>query len=73
MIVVSGATGGAQLIVDARCELGESPLWDHRQEVVVWVDILSGELHSWSPVSQAHQLLVLRLAAILGHARPGSH
>ncbi len=57
MIVVSAATGEAELIVDARCELGEAPLWDHRHEVVVWVDILSGELHSWSPTRQTHQLL----------------
>lgn len=57
MIVVNAATGGAELIVDARCELGEAPLWDHRHEVVVWVDILSGELHSWSPTRQTHQLL----------------
>ena len=54
---VSAATSEAELIVDARCELGEAPLWDHRREVVVWVDILSGELHSWSPTTQTHQLL----------------
>jgi sugar lactone lactonase YvrE len=57
MIGVSAATGRAELIVDARCELGEAPLWDHRQQAVVWVDILSGELHSWSPATQRHQVL----------------
>ena len=57
MITMSVPTDRAELIVDARCELGEAPLWDHRQEVVVWVDILSGELHRWSPATRRHQML----------------
>jgi sugar lactone lactonase YvrE len=57
MTGVRSATGQAELIVDARCELGEAPLWDHRHEVVVWVDILSAELHSWSPSTGSHQVL----------------
>jgi sugar lactone lactonase YvrE len=57
MIAVTAAPGRAELIVDARCELGEAPLWDHRQETVVWVDILSGELHSWSPAAPRHEVL----------------
>jgi sugar lactone lactonase YvrE len=57
MIAVGAATSRAELIVDARCELGEAPLWDHRQETVVWVDILSGALHSWSPAMQRHEVL----------------
>jgi sugar lactone lactonase YvrE len=54
---VSTMTVRAELIVDARCELGEAPLWDHQQDLVVWADILPGELHSWSPATQQHQVL----------------
>ncbi len=54
---VDAATDRAELIVDARCELGEAPLWDHRQETVVWVDILSGELHRWSPATRRHEVV----------------
>jgi len=54
---MGSATGRAELVVDARCELGEAPLWDHRHEVVVWVDILPGELHRWSPATGDHELL----------------
>jgi sugar lactone lactonase YvrE len=57
MADVTSGTRRAEMIVDARCELGEAPLWDHRQDVVVWVDILSGELHSWAPATQYHEVL----------------
>lgn len=56
MIVVS-AGARPELIVDCRCELGEAPLWDHRHGVVVWVDILSGELHRFTPATQRHEVL----------------
>jgi sugar lactone lactonase YvrE len=57
MRFMGSPTGRAELVVDARCELGEAPLWDHRDEVVVWVDILPGELHRWSPATGRHELL----------------
>ena len=57
--------GRAELVVDARCELGEAPLWDHRHDVVVWVDILAGELHRWSPGTQHHEI-VYRAAEPVG-------
>ena len=33
------------LFVDARCYLGESPLWDYRVQTLYWVDILGDALH----------------------------
>lgn len=54
---MTAAPGETELIVDLRCELGEAPVWDHRRQIVVWVDILSGELHSWSPSTHTPQLL----------------
>jgi sugar lactone lactonase YvrE len=57
MLHVSSPTRRAELVVDARCELGEAPVWDHRSEDLVWVDILSAELHSWSPATRRHRVL----------------
>src|SRR4051812_36270784 len=52
---VSTMTVRPELIVAARCELGEAPLWDLLQDLVVWVDFLLGELHSWSPAPRQPQ------------------
>ena len=32
-------------------ELGEGPVWDDRQGVLIWVDIWAGEVHSYDPAS----------------------
>ena len=32
-------------------ELGEGPVWDDRQGVLIWVDIWAGEVHSYEPAS----------------------
>ena len=51
------ATGPAELVVDCRCQLGEAPVWDHRNDTVLWVDILGAELHRWSPGTGRHEVL----------------
>jgi sugar lactone lactonase YvrE len=43
----------AQLVVDARAELGEGPLWDERTNELLWVDILAGTVHRWDPQTGA--------------------
>lgn len=54
--------------VDVICraddQLGESPLWDHRAGRLLWVDILRGLVHSWSPQEGARELL--RVDALVG-------
>lgn len=35
----------AELAFDARCELGEGPVWDWRHDRLLWVDLLAGRLH----------------------------
>jgi sugar lactone lactonase YvrE len=35
----------AELLLDARAELGEGPLWDHRDGSLRWVDIMRGLVH----------------------------
>ncbi|MDR1537092.1 MAG: SMP-30/gluconolactonase/LRE family protein [Clostridiales bacterium] len=39
----------AQLIFDAKAELGESPLWDSENKILYWADITRGELHRFNP------------------------
>lgn len=39
------------------CRLGEGPLWDEKEGVIRWVDILNGHVHRWNPDSQEHHCL----------------
>ncbi len=39
----------AELVLDARCGLGEGPVWDEREGWLYWVDILAGRVHRWHP------------------------
>ncbi|VWX63885.1 Gluconolactonase [Burkholderiales bacterium 8X] len=38
----------AELVVDARCGTGESPVWMAAEEALYWVDIPGRALHRWS-------------------------
>jgi sugar lactone lactonase YvrE len=38
-----------ELVAEARCELGEGPVWDEREAALLWVDILRGRLHRLFP------------------------
>jgi sugar lactone lactonase YvrE len=44
----------AELVVHAQCELAESPVWDVRRQVLLWVDILAGNVHTLDPSTGAH-------------------
>ncbi|HEX2133134.1 MAG TPA: SMP-30/gluconolactonase/LRE family protein [Actinophytocola sp.] len=37
------------VVLDARAKLGEGPVWDQREEVLRWVDILPGRVHRFDP------------------------
>ena len=41
----------AELVLDARANLGEGPLWDNRTEELLWVDIMVGIVHRFDPAS----------------------
>jgi sugar lactone lactonase YvrE len=45
----------AELAVDARCLLGEGPIWDDRRQLLRWVDITGGRLHRYDPATREHQ------------------
>ena len=39
----------AELVCDARAQLGEGPLWDPRTSELLWVDIPAGVVHRFDP------------------------
>ena len=46
----------AELIVNVRCEVGEGPLWDEREQCLYWVDILPGKIYRYDPKSGEHTM-----------------
>ena len=45
----------ANLLYDARAELGEGPLWDEREKVLYWVNIQGHKLHIYDPATGENQ------------------
>jgi len=46
------------VIVDKHCcLLGECPVWDAKQQLIYWVDILNGAIHSYSPKQKTHKTI----------------
>jgi sugar lactone lactonase YvrE len=45
------------LLIDAQALLSESPVWDDRREVLFWVDVPRGAIHSWNPVGLKHSVV----------------
>lgn len=46
-----------ELVLDARAELGEGPLWDDRRQLLLFVDIMRGHIHEFEPASGAHRIV----------------
>jgi sugar lactone lactonase YvrE len=44
-------TRDVELVLDAHARIGEGPVWDQRDELLVWVDIERGELHRLDPLT----------------------
>lgn len=40
-----------ELVLDAKAELGEGPSWDSENQVLYWVDILRGLVHTYDPAT----------------------
>jgi sugar lactone lactonase YvrE len=40
-----------ELVLDARADLGEGPRWDARRQRLLWVDIMRGRVHAFTPAT----------------------
>lgn len=58
----------AELILDAKAIVGEGPVWDHRQALLYWVDIMHGHLHVYDP--QTNKDVVHEIGQYIGAAVP---
>ena len=47
----AGADTTAELVMNARAELGEGPVWDAARGTLYWVDLFAGVVHSYRPAS----------------------
>jgi sugar lactone lactonase YvrE len=45
------AAAQVELVVDAHAQVGEGPVWDPRQQRLLWTDIIGREVHVFDPVS----------------------
>ncbi len=44
--------GKVELVLDARAEVGESPIWHAQRQVLYWVDILKCQVHIYNPATK---------------------
>lgn len=61
-------------IVDARDQLGESPLWSPRAQCLFWLDLLGCRLHRWTPDDEDVVVDLggsAPLGALVPHREPG--
>ena len=63
----------ADLVLDARADLGEGPLWDVRTGELLWVDVMAGFVHRFDPESGIDRAFDVRqpVSAIVPRAAGG--
>lgn len=61
---MTGSGHDVELVVDAHDVVGESPVWDERRGVLLWVDIPGRVLHRYEPHGGRHE--VGDLGAVVG-------
>ena len=50
-------TDDLELVLDARAELGEGPLWDDQRQCLLFVDIMRGDVHAYDPARGADRIV----------------
>lgn len=63
-------TTDVELVLDARAELGEAPVWDARSGRLIWVDITAGVIHRTDPTTGADD--TLHVGRTVGAAVPAA-
>ncbi len=43
-----------ELVVDSQDQIGEGPIWDARNNLLYWVDIMGGKVQSFDPATNCH-------------------
>jgi len=62
-----------ELVLDARADLGEGPRWDAARQRLLWVDIMRGRVHAFTPSTGAcRNIAVGRPVGALASCRDGS-
>jgi sugar lactone lactonase YvrE len=62
-----------ELALDARADLGEGPRWDSARQRLLWVDIMRGRIHAFTPSTGAcRNVAVGRPVGALASGRDGS-
>ena len=44
---MTASPANVELVLDARAEIGEGPVWDHREQRLYWLDVTRGIVHSF--------------------------
>jgi sugar lactone lactonase YvrE len=66
-----GKTDRDDLVLDARLELGEGPVWDAARERLLFVDIMRGHVHEFDPASGRDR--VVAVGQPVGAVSPTAH
>jgi sugar lactone lactonase YvrE len=45
------------VVVEHKCELGESPVWDDKRKAILWIDILKEEVHEYGLENETHKII----------------
>lgn len=63
----------AELVLDARTETGEGPCWDEEKQILYFVDITQGRLHTYHAQTGAHTSVELGepIGMVVPHAEGG--
>lgn len=53
-------TKALELVLNIKASLGESPAWDHTNQILYWVDILEKKVHIFNPVTFENRSIILK-------------
>ncbi|MFN5423277.1 MAG: SMP-30/gluconolactonase/LRE family protein, partial [bacterium] len=48
-----------EVVLQHTCLLGEGPVWDANKKIILWIDLLNGNIHEFDTKDQSHHILEL--------------